>query len=122
LTNEKHAGGTGRNAGWGAGDEESAPFEGRGRGPVRYLDDVPEDHWGRGKLFWFLYPTVLIALGIWWALNHWLHLPEWTGWVFVGVSMAIYVVIGMLGPHLLLFGSRLRGRQSKLSRASRPPR
>jgi hypothetical protein len=108
-------GGTGRNAGWGAGDEESAPFEGRGREPVRYIDDVPDDYWGRGKLFWFLYPSLLIALGIWWALNHWLHLPEWTGWVSVGVAMAIYIVIGVRGRQLLVFGSRLLGRQSRLT-------
>lgn len=78
------------------------------------MDDVPDRHWGSGKLFWFLYPSILVALGIWWALNHWLHLPDWTAWIYVGVAMAIYVVIGLRGPQLLKFGSRLLGRQSNL--------
>src|SRR5438552_11715538 len=38
---EPHGGAAGRNAGWGAGDGEGAPFKGGGREPVRYLD-VPE--------------------------------------------------------------------------------
>src|SRR5438093_13659260 len=41
LMSEPHGGAAGRNAGWGAGDGEGAPFKGGGREPVRYLD-VPE--------------------------------------------------------------------------------
>jgi hypothetical protein len=106
-------GGIGRNAGWGAGDEEGTPFKGRGVEPIRYLDDVPDDLW-RHKLLWFLYPSLLVALAVWWGLNQWLHLPDWTGWISVVIAMAIYVVIGLRGPQLVAFGSRVLGRQSNL--------
>lgn len=105
-------GGVGRNTGWGGVDEESAPFKGRGLEPIRYLDDVPENLW-RHKLFWLFWPSCLAALGVWYVLDNWLHLETWTAWLFVGVAVAIYVVIGLRGPQLLLFATKLIGRQSK---------
>lgn len=103
----------GRYAGWGSGDDDSAPSQGEGRKPIQYADNLPDSLW-RHKLFWLLYPFLLVALGIWWALNEWLHLPEWTGWISVGLATAICVLIGLRGPQLLSFGSRLLGRQPKL--------
>ncbi|GEM_PF-6302901 len=111
-TNDNHGGGVGRNSGWAAGDEEGPPFKGRGEEPVRYLD-VPEQLWNY-TLLWFFWPSLLVTLGVWWGLNNWLHMPDWTAWVFLGAAAAIYVVIGLRGPQLLLFASRLLGRQSNL--------
>jgi hypothetical protein len=110
LTNDKDVG-VGRNAGWSAGDDEGAPFKGKVVEPVRYLDDVPDNLW-RHKLFWLFWPSQLAALGAWYVLNNWLHMESWTAWVFIGAAVVIYVVIGLRGPQLLLFGSRLLGRQS----------
>jgi hypothetical protein len=113
LTNEKPVGDVGRYAGWGSVDDDSAPFQGEGRKPVQYPDNLPDDLW-RHKLFWFLYPSLLLALGIWWVLKQWLHLPEWTGWISVAVASAMCVAVGLRGPQLLLLGSRMLGRQSNL--------
>jgi len=112
LTNDKHVGGVGRNAGWAAGDVEGGPFNGRAREPVRYLD-VPDNLWSY-TLLWFFWPSLLVALGVWWALNNWLHMADWTAWIFVGGAMVIYVVIGLRGRQLLLFGSSLLGGHTKL--------
>src|SRR5579859_6445380 len=37
-TNNHHEAGVGERSGWAAGDQEGAPFKGRGVEPVRYLD------------------------------------------------------------------------------------
>jgi len=79
LTNDRHVGGTGQNTGWGAGDKESAPFKGRGRESVRYLD-VPEQL-SKYTLVWFFFPSLLAGLGVWWGLNNWLRMPDWTAWL-----------------------------------------
>jgi hypothetical protein len=112
ATNDSHEGGVGRNSGWAAGDEEGAPFKGRGGEPVRYLA-VPEQL-GKYTLVWFFWPSLLVSLGVWWELNNWLHMPDWTAWVFLGAAAVIYVVVGLRGLQLLLFASRLLGRQSNL--------
>lgn len=111
VPDDDHLGGVGRYAGWDAGDEESAPLKGRALEPIRYLDDAPDDLW-RHKLFWFFWPSQGIALGAWYLLNNWLHMPDWTAWLFVVGAVVIYVVIGLRGPQLLSFGSRLLGRRS----------
>ena len=105
---EPHGGAAGRNAGWGAGDEEGAPFKGGGREPVRYLD-VPEQL-SKYTLVWFFWPSLLAGLGVWWGLNNRLRMPDWTAWLFVTGAAVLYVVIGLRGRQLLLFGSRLIGR------------
>lgn len=109
LTNDEDVGGVGRNPGWAAGDEEG-PFKGRGKEPIRYLD-VPEQLW-KYTLVWFFWPSLLAGLGVWWGLNNWLRMPDWTAWLFVAGAAVLYVVIGLRGRQLLLFGSRLLGRQS----------
>jgi hypothetical protein len=106
--NDKGLGGVERNTRWAAGDEEGASFEGRGQEPVRYLD-VPESL-GKYTLVWFFWPSLLVGLGIWWGLNIWLRMPDWTAWLFVAGAAVLYVVIGLRGRQLLLFGSRLLGR------------
>lgn len=101
-------GGVGQSAGWAAGDKEGSPFEGGSREPVRYLD-VP-DRLSSYTLLWFFWPSLLVALGVWWGLNNWLHMADWTAWIFVSGAAVIYVVIGLRGPQLLSSGSRLLGR------------
>jgi len=108
ATDDEHAGGVGRNAGWAAGDEEGAPFKGRGKEPVRYLD-VPEQL-SKYTLVWFFWPSLLAGLGVWWVFNNWLHMPDWSAWLFVAGAAVLYVVIGLRGRQLLLLGSRLLGR------------
>jgi hypothetical protein len=108
LMNEKDVGGVERNSAWAAGDEDGARFKGRGEEPVRYLD-VPESL-GKYTLLWFFWPALLAALGIWYGLNNWLRLPDWTAWFFVAGAAVLYVVVGLRGRQLLLFGSRLLGR------------
>ena len=110
---DNHRGGVGRNSGWAAGDEEGAPFKARGDEPVRYLG-AQEQLW-KYTLVWFFWPSLLVTLGVWWGLNNWLHMQDWTAWVFLGAAAAIYVVIGLRGPRILLFASRLLGRQSHVS-------
>ena len=111
--NDNHGGGVGRDSGWAAGDDEGAPFKGRGNEPVRYLD-VPERLW-KYTLLWFFWPSLLVTLGVWWEVNSWLHMPDWTAWVFLAAAAAIYAVIGLSGAQLLTFASRLLGRQSNLT-------
>ena len=108
LTDDKDAGGAGRNAGWAAGDEEGPAFNGRGKEPVRYLD-VPEQL-GKYTLVWFFWPSLLAGLGVWWWLNNWLRMPAWSAWLFVTGAAVLYIVVGLRGRQLLLFGSRLLGR------------
>jgi hypothetical protein len=108
LTNDREGGGVGRNAGWAAGDEEGAPFKGRGEEPVRYLD-VPESL-GQYTLLWFFWPSILAALGVWYGLNNWLRMPDWSAWLFVAGAAVLYVVVGLRGRQVLLFASRLLGR------------
>jgi hypothetical protein len=113
ATNDNHGGGVGQSSGWAAGDDEGAPVKGRGVEPVRYLE-VPEQLW-KYTLVWLFWPALLMTLGIWWGLNSWLRMPDWTAWIFLGAAAAIYVVIGLRGPQLLLYASRLLGRESNLS-------
>ena len=101
-------GGGERGSGWAAGDDEGAPFTGRGKEPVRYLD-VPESM-GKYTLFWFFLPSLLAGLGVWYGLDNWLRMPDWSAWLFVAGAAVLYVVIGLRGRQLLLFGSRLLGR------------
>jgi hypothetical protein len=110
ATSDNHGGGAGRNSGWAAGDQEGTPLKGRGEEPVRYLD-VPERLW-RYTLVWLFWPSLLVTLGIWWGLNSWRHMPDGTAWVFLGVAAAMYVVVGLRGPQLLLLASRWLGRQT----------
>jgi len=106
-TSDNHRGGVGRNSDWAAGDEEGPP-RGRGEEPVRYLG-AQEQLW-KYTLVWFFWPSLLVTLGVWWGLNNWLHMQDWTAWVFLAAAAAIYVVIGLRGPRILLFASRLFGR------------
>lgn len=101
-------GGGGRGAGWAAGDDEGAQSKGMGREPVRYLD-VPESL-GKYTLLWFFWPALLAALGVWYGLDSWLRMPDWTAWLFVAGAAVLYVAVGWRGRQLLLFGSRLLGR------------
>jgi hypothetical protein len=110
ATRDNHGGDAGRNSGWSAGDQEGAPSKGKGAEPVRYLE-APERMW-MYTLVWLFWPSLLLTLGIWWGLNNWLHMPDGTAWVFLGSAAAIYLVIGLRGPQLLLLASRLLGRQS----------
>src|SRR5438552_11715537 len=61
-------------------------------------------------LVWFFWPSLLAGLGVWWGVNNWLPMPDWTAWLFVAGAAVLYVVIGLRGRQLLLFGSRLIGR------------
>jgi hypothetical protein len=111
-TNDNDGGGVGRNSGWAAGDEVGAPFKGKGDTPVRYLE-VHEQLW-KYTLVWLFWPSLLVTLGVWWGLNNWLHLPDWTAWFFLGAAAALYVVVGLRGHQLLSLASRLRGRRPDL--------
>ena len=104
----------GQRSGWTTGDEEGPPFRRAGVEPVTYLDDVPDDLW-RDRLFWFFFPSVVIALTVWEWLHNWLHLADWFGWAFVVIDAAVYVVIGLRGPQLMRLVSRLIGRQQDAS-------
>ena len=106
--NDKDVGAVGRNAGWATGDKEGAPLRGGGEEPARYLD-VPESL-GKYTLLWFFWPSLFAALGVWYGLNSWIGMPEWTAWLFVAGGAVLYVVVGFRGRQLLLFGSRLLGR------------
>jgi len=53
---------------------------------------------------------MLAGLGVWWGLNNWLRMPDWSAWLFVAGAAVLYVVIGLRGRQLLSFGSRLLGR------------
>jgi hypothetical protein len=64
---------------------------------------------------WFFWPSLLATLGLWWWLNDWLHMPDWTAWVFLGAAAVIYGVIGLRSGPFLSFASRLLGRQSNPS-------
>jgi hypothetical protein len=80
--------------------------------PVRYLD--ASEQLGKYTLVWLFWPFMLVTIGIWWGLNSWLLMPDWSAWVFLGAAAVVYVVIGLLGMQLVLFASRLLGRQSNL--------
>ena len=106
--NDKDVGGAERNSAWAAGDENGAPLKRKGEERVRYLD-APESL-GKYTLLWFFWPALLVALGIWYGLNNLLRMPDWTAWLFVTGAAVLYVVAGLRGRQLLLFGSRLLGR------------
>lgn len=106
--NDRDVGGVERSSAWAAGDKEGGPFKGKVEGPVKYLD-VPESL-GKYTLLWFFWPALLAALGIWYGLNNWLRWPDWSAWFFVAGAALLYVVAGLRGRQLLLFGSRLLGR------------
>lgn len=105
---DKDVGDVEQTSAWAAEDENGASFKRRGEETVRYLD-VPESL-GKYTLFWFFWPVLLAALGIWYGLNNWLRLPDWTAWLYVAGAAVLYVVAGLRGRQLLLFGSRLLGR------------
>lgn len=96
---------------WGAGDDEARqPSRGRGREPFQFLNVAPEDLW----TLWFFFPVLLAALGVWGIVDRWHELPSWSGWVFVAVGAAIWVLIALWGRQFLSLGSRLLRRLSSM--------
>lgn len=89
----------GPEGGWGDEDEPVAPTRG-GFEPVKYLDDAPDDVW-RDKLLWFFLPSLAVAITGWEALHNWFGTPDWVGWAFVVIDLAVYGLIAWRGPALV---------------------